>query len=209
LAKYSDPLKRRLGTFLDEDKFRVIKGNCNEEIAEVVSDIKRRFKKPIILAFVDPEGMEIKLETLKTLSSNFRSVDFMINVNAQAERVAATIRSGIKENVPIFNDYFGEQGAQVLLDLAKGAKVDERYGELVREVLGRQVGYNIPIYERGNIIKYYILGYTRQSASGSRWAEVWRHTRAMLDGVDGEEARKTLDLIKRRGESLDKYSRDC
>src|SRR3989442_15891253 len=53
----SHALKERLLRFLPPNSFLVVEGDCNSEIDLVVSYIKKRWQRPIILAFLDPEGM--------------------------------------------------------------------------------------------------------------------------------------------------------
>ena len=204
-------LERRLGSMLEKEKFRVVPGDCNEKIGEVVDDVNKRYSRPIVLAFVDPEGMEIKFETLRKLSASFRNVDFMINLNAGTERVAGQIAVGEPQSIPIFNDFFEGLAPKILVELALGAtsteRVEERYARMVREVLGRTIGNIIPIYAKGAVLKYSILSYTRASSTGSQWVRIWEHIAKMLDGVDGEDARRTLDIVKNRGDGfLDKWS---
>ena len=84
-----DVLSSRIERVLPKDKFRVIRGDSNEVIEDVIKMIEKQFNNPIVLVFVDPEGMEIKFKTLETLSNKFRSCDFLVNVNAQGvQRVA-------------------------------------------------------------------------------------------------------------------------
>ena len=53
-------LEKRLSRIMDKNNFEVINDNCNNCIQNVIASIKKRFDRPILLTFVDPQGMEIK-----------------------------------------------------------------------------------------------------------------------------------------------------
>jgi three-Cys-motif partner protein len=203
----AEALDERLGVFLPKEKYHVIQGNCNEKVDEIISEIKSKVSKPIILAFVDPEGMEIKFETLKRISSAFPNTDFMINVTAGGDRVGATVRDGNVANLPIFEDYFPKgMAGEILLKMNSGQPVEKQYEDMVKEVLGRPVGVTIPVNDVGERVMYYVMAYTRESYGGSGWKNILEHIRDQLRGVDGVEAGNTLDIIKGRRGTLDPYA---
>ena len=195
-------LERRLSNYLPSNKYLVRCGNSNDLIKEVISDIKTRFKHPILLAFIDPEGMEAKWETARTLSTSFSSIDFMINVTAGAARVAGRIEGGMIADIPIFNDFFGPRAEEILTRLNAGQKVGPEYEANVRDVLGRTQGATINICGQKGRIVYHLLGYTRNSWTGSPWADGFRTLRTQLDGIDDETLSRVVDVVKNRQESL-------
>lgn len=191
-------LEKRMASHLSSNQYTIIHGNCNEEIENIVGYINSRYKKPIILTFVDPEGMEAKWQTVKTLSREFRSIDFMINMTTGVSRVGGRLQSGMASDKSIFEDFFGERAENTLLRISSGEKEEEIYERGVREVLGRPVGATIPIRRRGGIVVYHVLGYTRLSLSLSPWARGFRELERRIGSTDGAFARQVLDVVKGR-----------
>lgn len=198
-------LEERVKSFLPNDKFKVFHGDCNEKIDKVIHEITSRFKKPIVLVFVDPEGMEVKWATMERLSSAFRSLDFMINLTVGVGRVGAKIESGGEEYEHIFSDFFGEKAPLILLESGSAATVEQTYVTRVRNVLGRPIGENIPIFNRGNQKMYSILAYTRRSSTGSPWAKAFQTLREKIANFNGTKVRQILDIIKHRSTQLRDY----
>ena len=109
-------LNKRLSTYLPRGGYLVMNGDTNVLVGDVIAEIKKRYKKPIVLAFIDPEGMEAKWKTADALSQAFPNLDFMINVTSGAARVAGKLSNGITEVRPIFDDYFGPNAEKALTD---------------------------------------------------------------------------------------------
>ena len=163
-------LEERMLKIIRRDDFEVINGDSNEIIQEVIEKIKSKFKNPIILVFVDPEGMEIKFETVKALSDNFQSCDFLINVNEQGVlRVAGKARKGITNIIASLEGYFNKPEQDIQHGLAQGKTAQEQYANQVNE-LGRTIGVNIKIRESSNSIAYHLLSYTRLTSGGSNYS---------------------------------------
>lgn len=198
----SRALKERLHRFLPPNTFLVVEGDCNSEIDRVVSYIKKRWKKPIILAFVDPEGMEAKWKAIKTLTENFPNIDFMINLTSGVDRVAGRLASGMEGDRPIFEDFFGSEAETVLVKASQGLAVQKQYEQGIRGVLGKPMGTTIPIKDTNGRIMYQILGYTRLSETGSPWAIGFKTLQERLNGVDGRLVLNALNVIKGRQTTL-------
>ena len=163
-------LEERMLKIIQKDDFEVINGDSNEIIQEVIEKIKSKFKKPIILVFVDPEGMEIKFETVKALSDNFQSCDFLINVNEQGVlRVAGKAKKGIRNIIASLEEYFNKSEQDIQHGLTRGETAQEQYANQVNE-LGRTIGVNIKIRESSNSIAYHLLSYTRLTSGGSNYS---------------------------------------
>lgn len=75
------------------DRFRVIRGDCNEAIQQVVDEIPA---ESLTLAFIDPEGLDVHFETLRTLVSG-RAVDFLLLF---ADAVEAVRNADFYESMP-------------------------------------------------------------------------------------------------------------
>ncbi len=200
-------LGERMSKVLTKDKYEIIPEDCNLAIDYIVQEIKKRFRKPVVFAFIDPEGMEIKWRTVCAISSAFRSSDFMINVSSGAARVAGRMKSKNSSKFhdrPIFEDFFqNEKAEDILLRLNAGQKVNDIYEQAVRGTLGRPRGKTIPIRDRGGSVMYNILAYTRESARGSRWANTFFTLEQELKGMDSDEVRHILDVLQKRAGTLD------
>jgi three-Cys-motif partner protein len=202
----ADLLEKRLASCLADAKYTVKRGNSNDLVSAIIKDVKDRFRSPIVLAFIDPEGMEAKWETARQLSTAFPNIDFMINVTTGAARVAGRIEGGMTADIPIFNDFFGPNAADILVKLNQGEKVGPQYEANVKSVLGRTEGATIDICgQRGRVV-YHLLGYTRNSWTGAPWADGFRTLKAYLDGIDDDALASVLDVVKGRQNSLSDFS---
>lgn len=196
--EYKKALESRLNIIEDKNKFRVLEGDCNDCISEVVDLIKGKFSKPIILTFVDPEGMEINWNTLEVLSSNFKYIDFMINIASHGIiRVEGRLAKGDSTVKKRVEEYYGKDVKDILFDYAEGKKPEQRYQELINKILGKPIGANIPIYEKGDKLAYYILGYTRKTKKGSPYSRAFSALEERIGKrkMDGEFVKKILEQI--------------
>lgn len=201
-----DVLRSRIERVLPKDKFRVIRGDSNEIIEKVIKMIEKQFNNPIVLVFVDPEGMEIKFKTLETLSNKFRSCDFLVNVNAQGvQRVAGQTKRGIPNRAHTIEEYLEENAQTVLQELAEGKPVEEKYADQVKNILGKPVGEVIKIQGDGGRTAYYLLCYTRQTRGGSAYRKAWPPLKKRIENLDGDSVRKALDQLNNRSATLDNY----
>lgn len=201
-----DVLSSRMKRVLPKNKFHVIKGDSNEVIGKVIKMIEKQFKNPIVLVFVDPEGMEIRFRTLKTLSDRFQSCDFLINVNAQGvQRVAGQTKSGIPNRAHAIEEYMDEDVQTVLQELAEGKPVEEKYSDQVKNVLGKSVGEVIKIRGDGGRTAYYLLCYTRQTLGGSAYSNAWPPLKKRIENLDGDRVREALDQLNGRSVPLCNY----
>ena len=181
-------LKERMSMIIPKDNFEVINGDANKVIDDVISKIKDRFNNPIILAFVDPEGIEIKFRTLKALSDKFRSCDFLININDQgALRVAGQARSGMQNRTQPLEEYLDENAQTILWELANGTTPKEKFAERIRKDLGRPIGDAIPIRVDGNKVAYYLLSYTRLTRGGSGYADAISVLKKRIERFDEKQ----------------------
>ncbi|HZS74632.1 MAG TPA: three-Cys-motif partner protein TcmP [Candidatus Nitrosotalea sp.] len=192
-------LEKRLSAISPDGQFRVINDDCNECIDQAISVIKGKYQKPIVLAFVDPEGMEIRWDTLKKLSDAFFSCDFMINVSSSGSlRVAGKLKKGMDEVKETFSDYWGEDAEVVLSEFAEGKTPETKYGEKIG-TLGRRVGDIIPIRDNGNNVVYYLLGYTRMTTGGSQYASAFKTLNDRFRNMDRASVTNILNHINARG----------
>lgn len=200
-------LENRLSMIAEQESFKVINGDSNKCINEVIASIKQKFKRPIVLVFVDPQGMEIKFSTLKALSDAFFSCDFLINVNAKGvSRVAGKIQKGIDNVKQSLEEYLEEDATTFLKEISEGKTPQGKYASQVINLLGKKMGDTIAISDTKDNIAYYLLGYTRLTSGGSGYIEPFIKLKSRLEWADRNDVRKALDQIYKRGpDRLDKF----
>ena len=200
-----DCLRKRTSKIKTESL--VINGDSNEVIPYVLDAIADRFKRPIVLVFVDPQGMEIKFDTLKAISDRFENCDFLINVNAQgASRVVGQTRQSMPSRAQALKGYLNEDPETVLRELAEGKPVEVKYAEQVKKILGKPVGGSIKIRGDGNRVVYYLLYYTRITRGGSGYSNAFLKLKEKIERLDGSLVRKALDQMYGRAAKLEDFS---
>lgn len=201
-AERCHALEKRLSKFLPTGAFTVLHGDCNREIHRVMRFIHKEWNKPILLTFVDPEGMEARWKTMELLSRGFLNVDFVVNLTSGVSRVAGKLAAGMEGYKPIFEDFFGENAETILVKASQGQPISQQYESSIKSVLGRPMGATIPIKDETGHIVYQILGYTRLSLTGSPWTIGLETLRTRLEGVDGSLALSLLNVLKGRQKTL-------
>ena len=198
-------LKERMSKIPNVCDFDVINGDCNEVIGDVLDKITTKVDNPIILAFVDPEGLEIKFETLMALNDRFQSCDFLINFSSSGVSRVAGIAQGDKHDVTqILTNLFYKNSAELLPELAKKTPV-KKYAEQVQEILDKKKGDIIPIHASGNRIVYHLLCYTRQTKGGSGYINAFSDLKKRMERLDRDLVISALDQMHGRSSSLDDF----
>ena len=199
-------LEGRLAGIASGERFDVIQGDCNAVVDDVVSLIRRRFKKPIVLAFADPEGLQIKASTLRSISRAFKRCDFIINVNAAGiTRVAAKYRRGVHNVKKSLEAYMDSGIEELLVALGNEPPQEVYHKKIVEETLGKPVGSTIRIMESAYRVAYYLLGYTRNTAGGSGYAKALAELKARLEPLTADTVRIEVDKAKGRQRTLNGY----
>lgn len=195
-------LGKRASRYLAPGQFDVINGDSNALIGDVVKMVLAKCSRPIVLAFIDPQGMEASWSIAKTLSSSFDSIDFMLNVTSGVARVAGRIQGGMVGDRQIFEDFFGDKADEILMRMNQGLPVAKQYEDAVKQVLGRSQGETIDICDAGDRVVYHLLGYTRESMTGSPWALGFKDLKRRLEAFDGQNVSHVLDVLQGRQKSL-------
>ena len=176
-AEKCNYLQNRLAKIVNRNQFEIINGDSNQSINKVIDAINKKFKRPIVLVFVDPEGMEIKFSTLKALSDAFKTCDFLINVNGMGvARVAGKVEKGIENVKKNLEDYLNADANVILNEFAEGGTPQGKYAAQIEQILGRQMGDTIQIHDYGKKVAYYLLGYTRLTSGGSGYIDAFSKT---------------------------------
>src|SRR5690606_34629237 len=105
-------LSQRLSTSPKRDNVQLLNGDCNIEVDKIVSAIKKeddRFIEgkwsSLNLAFLDPEGLELKWETVEKLGSLGR-MDLIINFSTSGVIRNARQMINMGQTTTI-DDFFG------------------------------------------------------------------------------------------------------
>ena len=200
-------LEKRLSIIPNINDFDVIRGDCNEVIEDVIEKISTKFTNPIILTFVDPEGLEIKFETLMALNNRFPNCDFLINFSTSGVSRVAGIAQGNKHDVTqIMKSLFHEDTTTLLSDFANRTPV-EKYSAQVQGILEKKKGDIIPIHADGNRIVYHLLCYTRQTRGNSQYIAAYSKLKEKIEKFDKELVISALEQIHGKIRPLDDYSR--
>ncbi len=204
--KKSQVLETHLSKVFSIKKFNVIQGDCNVVIKDVVNNIKSRFKNPIVFTFVDPEGLEIKMKTLKFLSDSFPAQDFMINVGSQGlSRVKGKLDKGNAAIESTWNDYWRDDDANaeaLLYEISNEQTIEGEYQERISEVLGKKLGETISIRGVPGNIEYYILTYSRKTKGDSKYVKSLTALKLRIEKEDKKSVKRMLDVISGRNQTL-------
>ncbi len=165
-------LKKRLAGHPKFSQIVFIEGDCNEVIEEV------RFASPadhLMLAFIDPTGLQIRFRTIQRLVQN-RSVDLLMTLQ---------FGMGIRLNL---NQYIKAEGAKLTAFLGnaewrKDASEGGSASQVLRRIKNRylhhlrELGY-LPVRDREidirndqNVLLYFIAFASRHPLGGKFWRE--------------------------------------
>lgn len=118
----------------------VIEGDCNECIPEVAASIPRGC---LTLAFVDPEGFDLRMETLEALATD-RRVDFLL-LFADAIDLVRNIDQYEQQPESKLSRAFGRDDvwrpAWESLSNRTGANVRQLFAKLFAAEIQRRLGY--------------------------------------------------------------------
>jgi spore photoproduct lyase len=98
-------LKKRVEKTPYKDQVKIIPGDCNEKINEIIAEIPER---SLSLAVVDPTGLHIKFETLQKLTEDLR-IDLIITF-PEGMDINRNLSKFIKQSHSILDDYIGDEG---------------------------------------------------------------------------------------------------
>ncbi len=211
-SERSRTLRWRLSLHLPEEKFTVIEDNCDACIDEVTHFIEERSINPIILAFIDPEGMKASWKTVEVLSRNFPNLHFIINNTTpgpDATRlVAGKFASiGMPNDRPVFRDFFGPVVQLTIQEAIEQNHARESYSETVAKVLGEQIGPAIQIRESPNFVASRIYRFARSDLHSSRWVRGFNILHDNVSRIDSWAVLSFLDVLKGRQKILLKETR--
>jgi three-Cys-motif partner protein len=135
--------KQRLDRQGASDRAQVFDGDCNQEIHRIVKEIPQR---SLTLAFVDPEGLHVRFDTLRILTDN-RRVDLLVlfadrmDILRNVEKIYAT-----QENSNLDQFMGPESNWRVLwneLPLRDPKRTCDLFADIYKNQLHRQLGFRV------------------------------------------------------------------
>lgn len=104
-AECASALQKRCETSTNWNSVTIISGDCNVEVNTVVKHIKRNSPNSLNLAFLDPEGLELRWSTVVALAS-VKKMDMVINYPQMALARVMPVNFGSDADGAV-DQYFG------------------------------------------------------------------------------------------------------
>lgn len=191
-------LENELSQEIGREEYELIEGDSNKEIPDIVKEIQKetvsKGEKANILSFVDNEGLDIAMETIKELTEIYG--DFLINFPTVAVRRQAG--AGHKDSMNTF--YGGEEW--------RAANADS--DDLRAIYMGKLAGLERPIQEyipvhSGDLFYYDMIYCTRETSGGSPYIDTLQYMKEKIEPLTGEEVNKVLRFMRGDTTSLDLF----
>lgn len=144
----------------------VITADCNDAVPQVARALPG---DALTLAFVDPTGWQVRMETMLALTHE-RRVDLLVTFHAgQMKRVA-------QYPVPELDGFFGSNAWRSALGLPRNERSERLlrlYNEalLPNDYLAECWRYAVPIRNSRNVIMYYLVLFTKHRRGIDFWSK--------------------------------------
>jgi len=120
----------RIKKYCDSVDATVLKGDCNKNIEKILSEIPERSP---FLAFIDPEGLEVKMDTIKMISQ-WEKAELYINYPydmAVVRNIAPTLYEATHRTI---TEFFGsEEWIPIRDELYKKKNIDSNISDITRK----------------------------------------------------------------------------
>ena len=179
-------LQERCAVSSNCDRVDIRTGDCNELVDDIVARIRRDDRRSLNLAFLDPEGMELRWETVAKLAT-LQRMDLIINYpemglnryRSAASKAEAQTRIdgffGDQEWREIYQDWQTHRSTvglhRQLIDLYRGKLQDVGYREVLR---ADELGDEPLIRNERNAPLYRLLFASKHSLGHDFWHKVTR-----------------------------------
>jgi three-Cys-motif partner protein len=170
----------------------VIEDDCNSAIDRVIGELGEH---PLVFVNVDPEGMEIRWDTITRLSASHKAMDFMVNLTYGAERELAAARKTGK-HARTLEALAGASVEEILLD--ESGNLSDFYQKQIRGVLGKRIGDSSLIRGGDSQPVYRLLVYTRSTRANSPFAQGYADLHKRLGGVTCDDVLGVLNDLNGR-----------
>jgi three-Cys-motif partner protein len=104
-ARNIQALSQRCSASLNCGKVNILQGDCNVVVDSIVTNLKKSESQSLNLAFLDPEGLELKWQTVAKIAS-IRKMDLIINYPQGGLNRRMNLEVNAKPLTPIDN-FFG------------------------------------------------------------------------------------------------------
>ncbi len=133
-------LRERIKGSLVENRVSLKEGDCNEKVNEIIKEIPQR--GCLCLSLIDPTGLHIKFETIKTLTQN-RRMDLIITF-PEGMAIKRNLDQFLKQDDSLLDGFMGDKNWRKLYeDELSGLDIHyrrKRFIDLYREKL-KGIGY--------------------------------------------------------------------
>lgn len=188
-----------------QKKYTIINGDINEKVDDVIKEIQNKFDKPLVFAFVDPEGLEIKFRTLKKISDAFAHCDFLININAPGiSRAIGKAKASPKTHIKSVEEFLDLDAEVILGKRFIKEQISKIYGKHIEEILGKVVGDEIKIQGEKHI-EYHLLWNTRSTLNNSPYSRVFSSLKEKIDKLSSFDVKQTLEVMHKKTKSMDDF----
>jgi three-Cys-motif partner protein len=103
--KILEALTQRCNASPNCSKVNIMKGDCNLVVDSIVTNLKKSERQSLNLTFLDPEGLELKWQTVAKIAS-IRKMDLIINYPQGGLNRQMNLQVNVKPLTPIDN-FFG------------------------------------------------------------------------------------------------------
>lgn len=136
----AEALQQRLNATPSRDRFKVVRGDCNAMIDRVITEIP---PKSLVLAFIDPENLDVPFETVEALA-NRGATDLLI-LFADSMDIVRNVDTYEKQKVSKLDRMLGP-GSNWRSEWAKlgnrsRPNICRRFSDLYCDQLRRRLGY--------------------------------------------------------------------
>jgi len=172
-------LRERIKGSLVENRVSLKEGDCNEKVNEIIKEIPQR--GCLCLSLIDPTGLHIKFETIRTLTQN-RRMDLIITF-PEGMAIKRNLEQFLRQDDSLLDGYMGDKNWRKLYeDELSGLDIHyrrRRFIDLYREKL-KGIGYKeiksadeILIKSSEKKLPLYYLLFASKSTLGLRfWSKV-------------------------------------
>lgn len=176
----------------------LLQGNCNNLKGNVIRLLRR---DDLVFICVDPEGMEIKWDTIKDIVDRCPASDLFINCTYGATRVLEEA-SQVGHGTQALEGFTGLTLSELRARLESGGTVLDLYERNIAEGFDRPLGAASPIQDAGGRTLYRILIRTRKTSRGSPYYRGYDDIARRLRGLEAGQAHRAIEIIKGRQSML-------
>lgn len=202
---------------IDRDSCHVIQGDANENVPKVINQIAEEsgFAGTNQLSFVDNERMQVKWDTMVSLSKIWG--DYLINFQHKGiSRELGYLNSDDTEEKRVksahkkLREFIGGEQYKDCSDADEFKKLyKDQLGEIGEEY--DQPGNNRPIQEEieirglGGKYSYDLIYATRETNNQSPYADFMENMRSRIEPMTGEDVSRVIDIMNGKATGLDEF----